>query len=367
MCAFAARGQPLKTWFGQVERAEIRRMNERLSWGKLWNTGQGMRTAAWCMGFMGMLAAVSFPASVLRSAVAEDTAATRTTLTVATSNAGPRTRATLTAHVTGPGVTGQDQAGSPSGVVNFRSGDLDLGSALVDGEGNASLETDNLTAGTHQVVAVYKGKDNNQTSVSKPEQVQAYVSTVAGFTVAAAPTSLSTVGGGFVSSIVTATPVNGFSGLVNLSCSGLPVNTICTFTPVSVPANCTSSGNCVAGTSVLQIQTQAPSPIADNRQDTGVRRYVFVFPALFGLLGLGACKRRAWRNLALVMLTFAGVMGITACAQRYRYLNHGPTDNPGTPLGSFTVTVEAQSSNGSLTTTPPTDPQITLTITAPKS
>ncbi len=347
-------------------------MSERLSWGKLWNTGQGMRTATWCMAFMGMLAAGSFPVSTLRSAVAEDTASTRTTLTVATSNAGPRTRATLTAHViapgvTGQGVTGQNQAGAPLGVVNFRSGDLDLGSALLDGEGNASVETDNLTAGTHQVVAVYKGKDNNQNSVSKPEQVQAYVSTAAGFTVAAAPTSLSTAVGGFVSSIVTVTPVNGFSGLVNLSCVGLPFNTTCTFTPVSVPANCSSAGNCVAGTSVMQIQTQAPSPIADNRQDTGMRRYVFVFPALFGLLGLGACKRRGWRNLALVMLTFAGVMGITACAQRYRYLNHGPTDNPGTPIGSYTLTVESQSSTGSLTVTPPTEPQVTLTITAPKS
>jgi Bacterial Ig-like domain (group 3) len=331
-------------------------MNVRLSWGKLWNTGQGMRTAAWCMVFMGMLAAG-------RSAVAEDTAATRTTLTVATSNVGPRTRATLTVHVTAP-----DQSGSPSGVVNFRSGDLDLGSAFLDGEGNASLETDNLTAGTHQVVAVYKGKDNNQISVSKPEQVQAYVSTVAGFTVAAAPTSLSTAVGGFVTSIVTVTPVNGFSGYVSLSCNGLPVNTTCTFTPVSVPANCTTSGSCVAGASVMQIQTQSPSPgTAENHQDAGMRRYVFVFPALFGLLGLGACKRRAWRNLALAMLTCAGIMGITACAQRYRYLNHGPPDNPGTPVGSYTITVVAESSTGSQTTTPPTEPQITLKITAPKS
>jgi hypothetical protein len=334
-------------------------MNVRLSWGKVWNTGQGMRTAGWCMVFMAMLSGLSF----LGSAVAEDMAATRTTLAVAASNTGPRTRATLTAHVTVP-----DQTSSPSGVVNFRSGDLDLGSALLDGEGNASLETDNLTAGTHPVVAVYKGKDSYQTSVSKPEQVQAYVSTVAGFTVGAAPTSLSTAVGGFVSSIVTVTPVNGFSGYVSLSCNGLPVNTTCTFTPVSVPANCTSSGSCTPGTSVMQIQTQSPSPgtTADNNPDAGMRRYVFVFPALFGLLGLGACKRRAWRNLALAMLTFAGVMGITACAQRYRYLNHGPPDNPGTPVGSYTVTVEAQSSTGSQTTTPPTEPQITLTITAPK-
>ena len=82
---------------------------------------------------------------------------------------------------------------------------------------------------------------------------------------------------------------------------------------------------------------------------------------LFGLAGLGACKRRTWRNLAVGVLAFAGAMGMTACSQRYNYLNHGPPNNQGTPVGSYTVTVQASSSTGSQTTTPPTQPQITLT------
>jgi hypothetical protein len=98
-----------------------------------------------------------------------------------------------------------------------------------------------------------------------------------------------------------------------------------------------------------------------------MQRYAFVLPVLFGLASLGAGKRRAWRNLALGMLLFAGVMGMTACSQRYRYLNHGPPDNPGTPIGSYTVTIQASSSTGSQTTTPPTQPQITLVVTAAKT
>ena len=339
-------------------------MSVRLSVGRVWNIGKGMRTAGWCMVFLGMVAGVSLTGS----AAAEDTAGTRTTLAVATNNAGPRTRVTLTAHVTAPG-----SAGAPSGVVNFRSAEMDLGSALLDGEGNASLETDSLPAGSHQVVAIYKGGAGYLSSLSKSEQVQANVSTVAGFTVTATPTSLSTAVGGFVSSVVTVTPVNGFNGYVSLSCTGLPVNTTCNFTPLNVPANCTTSASgavtCTPATSVMQIQTLSPSPAiaARNNGDPGLRRYVFVFPALFGLAGLGACKRRAWRNLALGMLAFAGAMGMTACSQRYNYLNHGPPGNPGTPTGSYTVTVEAQSSTGSQTTTPPSYPQLTLTITAAKS
>jgi hypothetical protein len=329
-------------------------MNVRLSVGAVWNKGNGMRTVGWCMVFLGMVAGTS----CTRSA-AENTAQTRTTLTVAMEDGGPRTKATLTAHVATPDLTG-----APSGVVNFRAGQADLGSAFLDGDGNASLRTDNLSAGDHQVIAIYKGQTGYLTSTSEPQKVHANVSTVAGFTLAATPTSLSTPVGGFVSSVVTVTPVNGFNSYVNLSCSGLPVNTTCTFTPLSVPASCTTT--CVPGSSVMQIQTLAPSPptTAQNADGSVMRRYAFVFPAVLGLVGLGARRSRAWRNLALGLLVFAGAMSMTACAQRYRYLNHGPPDNTGTPVGSYIVTIEAQSSTGAATTTPPSYPQVTLTITA---
>lgn len=300
----------------------------------------GIRTISWCMLFLGTVAG---------AAAAENTATTQTTLTVATDNAGPRTKATLTAHITG------DQPGSPAGVVNFRSGDMDLGSAIVDSEGNASLATDVLPAGGHQVVAIYKGQA--ETSSSKPELVHANQSTVAGFTVSATPTTLSTTVGGFVNVNVTVTPVNGFNAYVALSCNGLPVNTTCTFTPLSVPAICTTSASgvqtCAPANSVMQIQTLAPSP----------RVAAFAFPALFGLIGLSACRRRAWRNMLLGLVALAGAMGMSACSQRYNYLNHGPPGNPGTPVGTYAVTIEAESSTGSETTVPATLPKLTLTIT----
>jgi hypothetical protein len=316
-----------------------------------------MRTIGWCMLFLSMAA---------WAAAAENAATTQTTLTVATDNAGPRTWATLTAHVSG------DLTGPPSGVVNFRSGTTDLGSALLDGEGNASLRTDLLTEGSHQVVAIYTGQAHYFTSVSRPELMQANVSTAAGFTVAATPTSLSTAVGGFVSSNVTVTPVNGFNAYVSLSCTGLPINTTCTFTPVNVKAACTTGASgtqsCVPGTSVMQIQTQTPSPVPNAKNsDEGLGRYAFAFPMLFGLAGLGACKRRKWRSLAMGMLALAGALGITACSERYNYLNHGPPNNEGTPIGSYTVTVQASSSAGSETTFPPAQPQLTLVVTAPKS
>ncbi len=313
-----------------------------------------------CMLLVGLVAGGSVPASA-----AENMAVTRTTLSIAANDAGPRTRVTLTAHV---GAT--DGSETPSGVVNFRSGDLDLGSATLDGEGNASLVTDILPEGSHRVVAIYKGADSYQTSLSAEEQVHANASTVAGFTVAAAPTSLTTVVGGFVSSVITVTPVNGFNSIVSLSCSGLPVNATCTFTPVNVAAGCTTTAGvqtCTPATSVMQIQTLSPATTGSIADGSGPGSYAFVFPALFGLAGLGVWRRRGWRNMALAMLVFAGTMGLTACNARYKYLNHGPPGNPGTPVGTYTVTVQAESSTGSATTTPPTQPQITLAITAAKT
>ena len=97
-----------------------------------------------------------------------------------------------------------------------------------------------------------------------------------------------------------------------------------------------------------------------------MQRYAIVLPVLFGLAGLGARKRRSWRNVALAMLLFAGVMGMTACSERYRYLNHGPPNNPGTPIGSYTVTIQSSSTTGSETTVQPAQPQITLVVTALK-
>ena len=106
--------------------------------------------------------------------------ATQTTLTVAIDNAGPRTRATLTAHVSG-------DLGAPSGVVNFRSGQTDLGSALVDSERESLPANGSSSAGSHPVVAIYQGQSAYLNSTSNAELVQANVSTAAGFTVAATP------------------------------------------------------------------------------------------------------------------------------------------------------------------------------------
>lgn len=299
-------------------------------------------------------------------------AATETTLTVSRTDGANGSVATFTAAVT---PLNSSEGTAPTGAVNFRSGAQDLGSAVLNAQGEAVLKTGNLPPGTHQVVAVYQGDSSYSGSVSPSAQADGSNSQVAGFDVSAVPSSLKTTAGGFVSSVVTVTPVSGFSAYVSLSCSGLPVSATCTFSPTSVLASCTQGAGgsqvCTPVNSTLQIQTLSPgggrvnNGVSSLRQTKkGLPAYAFAFPALFGILGLGARKKRIISSVALMLFLLAAALSLTSCKERYNYLNHGPPANPGTPPGSYTVTIDAVSTSGSFITRPATAPQIALTVSS---
>ena len=58
-----------------------------------------------------------------------------------------------------------------------------------------------------------------RSSISSSTQVDAQAANIAGFTIAATPTTLSVPAGAFATSVITVTPVNGFNAYVSLSCS----------------------------------------------------------------------------------------------------------------------------------------------------
>jgi parallel beta-helix repeat protein len=90
---------------------------------------------------------------------------THTTTTTLASSPNPATygdTVTLTATVTGDGVT----ATAPSGIVTFREGDQVLGEGTLDASGVATLTTSAFAAGNHDVTATYQGDDQYTSSVS---------------------------------------------------------------------------------------------------------------------------------------------------------------------------------------------------------
>jgi hypothetical protein len=262
-------------------------------------------------------------------------------------------------------VLGED--GLPaSGAVSLRDGGHDLAGAALDAKGEAHLTVD-LAAGSHALQAAYVGDGSHLKSISEVTRVEAQVSTIPTFTVAVAPTTMSLTPGQSGTVTATITPVNSSNlsapMFVTLSCSGLPDEAACVFSP----ENLEILPNATAGViSTMSITTQIGSQSdAMARPVSTPVSLAILLPGVFALGGLAwSARRRAWlQRLSLLgLVALVSILGATACNPRYDYFNHGPPANRETPAGSYTVIVAAQSSNGVTAITNTTD--LALTVTA---
>jgi hypothetical protein len=249
-----------------------------------------------------------------------------------------------------------DVQGNPvtDGSVSFETSKGSLGSVFVH-NGTATLNLTNPPAWARSITAVYHGGADFSSSQAGTAITADTASSLPGFTVTAAPSSLSLTAGNYGTISLTVTSQNGFSEPVNLSCSGLPNTSTCAFSPevVTPPAD----GSIV---STLQLTTTAASGVnsaASLRQSRPLggsgESWALIFPGILALAGIGAIRRRnfgALRVLGLVMLLGAGTLGLSSCSARYAYLHYKPAPNGGTAAGSYTVVVSAYSTNGTTIT-----------------
>jgi hypothetical protein len=272
------------------------------------------------------------------------TSSTETSLHSTVRSDGSRSVSTFEVRVSSS--NGQDV---PSGVVTFVDGDKSnapqLGSVPINADGTATLTSANLLPGEHAIRAVYSGDATHAASASAASAVQTEVAATPTFSLSANPASATVPAGQTATSIIVVTPANGFSNYVALSCSGLPLQASCTFTPVNVAVGAT------AGTSTMTINTQAPSgPKAWLKQNDHGLLYAFLLPGILGLAGLsssrGSTSRRGIRFGAMLLLVGSMVAGTASCAQRYTYLNRPPAASNGTPPGVSPITIQATSING---------------------
>jgi hypothetical protein len=238
-----------------------------------------------------------------------------------------------------------DSAGNAAtdGIVTFENAQgASLGSAFVK-DGEATLTLDQQLSG--QVYAIYSGSSGFRTSTAHAQVTSDAASSLPDFSITASPTSLNLSPGQYGTIVLTITPINGFNNMVTLSCSSPPPASACIFSPTTVTP---VTGNPV--TSSLQITTQGSSGatlVWPGRQRTA---YAIVLPGLLALAGLGALRKRSGLNalsvVGLAALLAGSALGLSACSQRYDYLNHPPVANPGIAAGSYTITVAAYSNNG---------------------
>lgn len=297
------------------------------------------------------------------TAAMAQSARTETTLAVTPGPAAGQTQARVT-------VT-EDNGAPASGIVAIDEGDRQLASVVLSASGQANATID-LPAGVHTIKAVYEGDSTLQSSESRPQATTTTTtSTTPDFQVTVTPLQPSSTltAGSTGNSIVTVSPLNNAAltspMFITLSCSGLPDQSSCTFTPATLEIVATTPASCAAGspasacppTASMVIQTQAPGTAghtsmlgpAGPRHTPGGIDWAFLFPAVLGLGGLAwGTRRRRWLSRVLVLSAVGVVtaLGTTACSPQYHYYHNGIPRNPPTPAGNYTVTVTAQSSNG---------------------
>lgn len=291
-------------------------------------------------------------------------ARTETMLALKSGGTAGQTHATVT-------VT-QDNGAPASGIVAIKDGGRQLASVALNSSGQADATVD-LPTGSHTLNAVYLGNATQQSSVSRPEATTTSTGTSPDFqiTVSGLQPSTTLTAGSAGTALVTVTPVNNAAltspMFITLSCSGLPDQSSCTFTPATLQIVSTTPTSCAAGspaaacppTSSVVVQTEGPgtaghgatSMLAPDRPSRGPTHldWALLFPGILGLGGLAwGTRRRRWlsRVLVLAAVGVVTVMGTTACNPQYHYYHNGQPVNLPTPAGNYTVTVTAQSSNG---------------------
>jgi hypothetical protein len=269
--------------------------------------------------------------------------ATQTTLSVETRDQGGRTQAIVSVTV-----TGEDRLPA-AGAVAISDHGSQLAGAALNAQGHAGMVLD-LPAGDHSLRAVYMGDATHLGSASQAAAVQAQASSAPNFQISVSPATLSLTPGQTGTIMASVTPENASAltapMFVTLSCSGLPDESSCTFTPENVEV-LPNAVEAIPSTMVIITQLGVTSSAIHPRSNSVA--WALLLPGMLGLGGLAwGTRRRRWLNrlslLALVALVT--MLGTTACSPRYNYFNHGPPLNPPTPAGTYTVTVTAQSSNG---------------------
>jgi len=161
--------------------------------------------------------------------------------------------------------------------------------------------------------------------------------TAPGFTLVPTAGSYQVAQGSPVTATVNLTALNGFTGQVTYTC-----------TDAASESTCTGPTTAIASTQAASFAITTTAPVArlERRFDRGSRIfYATLLPGLLGLVLVASSRKRSVRGvrfLGLLMVLGFSTIWLGSCGGS----SSGPKD-PGTPTGSYTITVKGTS--GSLT------------------
>ena len=241
-------------------------------------------------------------------------------------------------------------AAAPTGTITFYDGGNAIGGSVTYSVNNgslfASLSYTPTTGGYHLITASYSGDSYyaSSTSSSATLTVQSPSFWISGEVPGDAQPGQSVTG------TVTVSPIDGFTGTVNLTCAvtGMPVSPqdmpTCSLNPASV----TVGANGVSV--IVTLNTVAPSFVPPAGPGGWPMELGIVMLGL-AALAAGLSRRRAWRREAAYMAGLAAILLAVAlwasCGGGGGGGGSAPPRDPGTRPGNYTVTVVGTS--GSLT------------------
>jgi hypothetical protein len=255
-------------------------------------------------------------------------AATKTTITSSANPSYAGQSVTFTATIA-------ELAPGAGGTVTFSNGSTALGTAAVS-NGSASFATTFTSAGNQIITAAYGGDANDAASSGTLNQAVEAPVTVGGGS--GGSTSLTVASGQSVATKVSVTGAAGFGGTVSFSCTGLPMNASCSFSPASVTVSGTT-----AGSTTMTVSTAAATMAAtrDGESSRALTVLACGLP-LLGLVTLLPVARGRRLLLGLGFVLFVSLASLAGC---------GGDSSSGTKTapGSYSFNVVATSGSASST------------------
>lgn len=235
---------------------------------------------------------------------------------------------------------------APGGTVTFMQGSTAIGSAVpvtggvngTDGSAQATATGSFQLSGNQSLTAVYSGDANYSGSTSSPVAISPDFQ----FSTALAGSQMSLSPGTTGIATLNVTSVDNMSGNVTFACSGLPSETTCTFSPASVAV----SGTAPSASTTLTVQTTAPKTSSLEGPVRGAALLAFGFMLMGGIFVAGGDSRnRKVRLIVGALVLFAIFLPFVGCGGGGGGGGGGSGghSDPGTPAGTYTVTVTATS------------------------
>jgi subtilase family serine protease len=217
-----------------------------------------------------------------------------------------------------------------TGTVTLSTNGSALGTAKVSG-GSATFSTTALPPGTNSVIATYNGIF--ATSASPAVSVTV---TPPSYTLSSSVATVAVIAGTSGQAALTITPGNNFPQSITFTCTGLPAESSCIFSPTSV------TPNGAAVTDSLSIKTTAPTAQLNSPFEGGGQIfYAVLLPGVLGIVVSGGSRNRVVRGMRLLSLMVVlgfSTLWLGACG------NSSTTKDPGTPKGTSPVIVTATTS-----------------------